>query len=193
MRMVEPGDTVVRKLLCLPCAFVAKLKLSEYCSDSVSVEWYSKVAPRAMPMGGPSGPKLKRPGRWLCEGGGATGGVHGGTTSVGSCWEPGEAPGCCVEVGLSDDWGASPGDEPDSLWAHARECPRGVRPAGANPRKTANSSAGRSSRPSPHLTSIRLEEPLRHKDNVCGFETHVRVLIRISQDLTNVHADSFLF
>jgi hypothetical protein len=60
MRIVEPGDRVVRKLLCLPCALVVRLKLSVYSSDSVSVEWYSKVAPGAIPMGG-----TKRPGTWL--------------------------------------------------------------------------------------------------------------------------------
>jgi hypothetical protein len=60
IRMVEPGDRVVRKLLCLPCSLVARLKLSEYSSDSVSVEWYSKLAPGAIPMGG-----TKRPGTWL--------------------------------------------------------------------------------------------------------------------------------
>jgi len=60
MRIVELGDRVVRKLLCLPCALVVRLKLSVYSSVSVSVEWYSKVAPGAIPMGG-----AKRPGTWL--------------------------------------------------------------------------------------------------------------------------------
>jgi hypothetical protein len=60
IRIIEPGDRVVRKLLCLPCALVVRLKLSVYSSDSVSVGWYSKVAPGAMPMGG-----MKRPGTWL--------------------------------------------------------------------------------------------------------------------------------
>ncbi len=47
--MVEPGDKVVRQLLCFPCALVVRLKLSVYCSDSVRVEWYSKVAPGTDP------------------------------------------------------------------------------------------------------------------------------------------------
>jgi hypothetical protein len=60
-RMVEPGDKVVRQLLCFPCALVVRLKLSVYCSDSVRVEWYSKVAPGTVPwMGHTNGV-----GKWL--------------------------------------------------------------------------------------------------------------------------------
>ena len=59
MRTVEPGDRVVRQLLCFPCALVVRLKLSTYCSDSVNVEWYSNNAPGTVPWMG----HAKMPGR----------------------------------------------------------------------------------------------------------------------------------